>query len=541
MRLSFKLLTAFLLTSLMMLGVLVAMVYLAVRNFETYLGEVEQEQTRGLLSDLPSLYDAGLGWEPLRRDPSRWRELLLSHGFDILPDPERRPGEDDDRGRSAGGFREPPPEPPDDRRREPPPEPPDDRRREPPPEPPDDRRRSGGFREPPPEPPDDRRRPPRRRSREDRQRRGADRPEDPLGLGPRLSVHDVSRGYVVGDGTAPEDLLLRPITIGGETVGWLGLRESQSTEAPLEAAFLNRQLRLLLIVGGCLLLLTGLVSLVVSRQVVRPVRALSRATRALSGRRLDTRIKVGARDELGQLAADFNQMAATIEAYEQQRRNWIADIAHELRTPLAVLRGEIEALQDGVRELRPEALDSLHAEVVRLGRLVDDLHQLTVTESASLRSSPSGGPVDLGVIVRDTVEQFRARFERHGVEPRLDLPAGAILRGDADRLRQVISNVFENSLRYGGAGPLSISASVKASHVVLRIRDAGPGVPGHALPRLFERLYRVEKSRSRQLGGSGLGLAICKQIVEAHGGEILAANSSAGGLIITITLPIAGV
>ncbi len=537
MRLSFKLLTAFLLTSLMMLGVLVAMVYLAGRNFEAYLGEVEQERTSGLLRDLPSLYDAGLGWEPLRRDPSRWRELLLSHGFDILPDPERRPGEDDDRERSAGGYREPPPERPGDRGR-----PPRRRSRE-------DRQDRRG---PPPADPQT----PAPRA-DSRGQRGADRPEDPLGLGPRLSVHDVSRGYVVGDGTPPEDLLLRPITIGGETVGWLGLRQRQSTEAPLEAAFLRRQLRLLLVVGGCLLLLTGLVSLVVSRQVVRPVRALSQATRALSGRRLDTRIEVGTRDELGQLAADFNQMAATIQAYEQQRRNWIADVAHELRTPLAILRGEIEALQDGVRELRPEALDSLHAEVVRLGKLVDDLHQLTVAESAPPHLSPSGGtphqspsggtrtprlePVDLVAVVRDTVELFRARFDRHDVDLRLDLPAEAILRGDADRLRQVISNVLENSLRYAGAGLLSIRASVKASHVVLQIGDSGPGVPEDALPRLFERLYRVEKSRSRQLGGSGLGLAICKQIVEAHGGKIRAANSAAGGLIITVTLPIAGV
>ncbi len=492
MRLSFKLLAAFLLTSLMMLGVLLATQYLAGRNFDAYLGQVEQERTSGLLSDLPAFYDARLGWEPLRRDPGRWRELLHSHGFDILPDPERRPG----------GGRPPP-----------------------------DRRDDRG---PPP---------PRRPRREDRRDRPGPPPaatENPWGLGPRLSLYDLAKGYVVGDRRPPEDLLLRAITVNGETVGWLGLRPRQSAETPLEAAFLKRQLRLLLVVGGCLLLLTGLVALVVSRQVVRPVRALSQATRALSRRRLETRTEVATSDEFGQLAADFNRMAATIQAHEQERRQWIADIAHELRTPLAILRGEIEALQDGVRELRPEALDSLHAEVVRLGKLVEDLHQLTLAESGTLAVRRE--PVDLINIVRGTVDLFRVRCDRHDLDLRLDLPAGeAIIRGDADRLQQVVSNVLENGLRYAGAGAqLSIRALVNPTHVVLQIRDSGPGVPDDALPHLFERLYRVEKSRSRQLGGSGLGLAICKQIVDAHGGEIRAANSPAGGLIITIVLSLAG-
>ncbi|MCP4664129.1 MAG: HAMP domain-containing protein [bacterium] len=523
MRLPFKLLAAFLLTSLTMLGGFVATQYLAGRNFEAYLRQVEQDRTSGLLTDLPSLYDAGLGWESLRRDPSRWRELLHSHGFDIPPDPERRSegqprqeGRNDDRERRPGGP------PPRDQR--------DDRGRPRP-------------RRPPRDDPRERRGPPPAAAQTPAPRRSADDgPEDPLGLGPRLSVHEVSRGFVVGDRTPPEGLVLRAITVNGETVGWLGLRARQSTETPLEAAFLSRQLRLLLVVGGCLLLMTGLVALVVSRQVVRPVRALSLATRALSRRRLETRTEVATSDEFGQLAADFNQMAATIQAYEQERRKWIADIAHELRTPLAILRGEIEALQDGVRELRGEALDSLHAEVVRLGKLVEDLHQLTLAESGA--QAVCKEPVDLIEIVRETVELFRVRFDRHDASLRLDLSSGeaAIIRGDADRLRQVISNVLENGLRYAGSGALlSIRAAVSPTHVVLQIQDSGPGVPGDALPRLFERLYRVEKSRSRQLGGSGLGLAICKQIVEAHGGEIRAANSPTGGLIITIVLPIAGV
>ncbi len=520
MKLSLKLFAAFFTTTLVIVGVFIVMQVFAARNFEAYLRQVVIEQSSPLLAELPALFDETDGWEPLRRDPRLWRELGRQYGFDIPAAPDRRMDDPTQRNRR---------DEPQDR---------DSNDRRPPPR--DDR--GGRERRPPPlggQGRDRRERPPRESQPPNEHNENPRAPADPLGLGPRLSVHDASRVFVVGDRTPPHQLILRPIKIEGATVGWLGLRPKENSETPLETMYMTRQLRLVLVVGCCLLLVTGIVAVIVSRKVVRPVKALSRATRSLTRRNFETRITVDSNDEFGQLATDFNKMAKTIQSFERERRRWISDIAHELRTPLAILRGEIEAVQDGVRELRTETLDSLHFEVIRLGKLVEDLHQLAVTDSGAHVMRMSA--IDLMDVVRDSVDSFRPRIEAHDISLQLNISAtdSATIRGDHDRLQQVMTNLMENSLRYSGPGTVvSIRSSLNPHHVVLQVQDSGPGVPEDALPHLFERLYRVEKSRSRELGGSGLGLAICKQIIDAHNGEIRSANAESGGLIITIVLPL---
>lgn len=288
-----------------------------------------------------------------------------------------------------------------------------------------------------------------------------------------------------------------------------------------------------------MLVLGAIVAFLLSRHLLSPIKELVRGTRSLTSRRFDTRITVTTSDELGQLADDFNQMAHTLEQYEHMRQQWISDIAHELRTPLSILRGEIEAMQDGIRETTSERLDSLHAEVVHMSKIVNDLHDLSVAESGALHFKRE--PVNLLKTVRSCLQKYMGRFEEHGIAIVDELGALETIEilGDRDRLIQVFTNLLENTLRYTDA-PGALTASILSTHTetVLRFADTKPGVPPASLDRLFERLYRVDDSRNRATGGSGLGLAICKSIVEAHGGTISARNASSGGLQIEIILPL---
>lgn len=214
-------------------------------------------------------------------------------------------------------------------------------------------------------------------------------------------------------------------------------------------------------------------------------------------------------------------------------------ISHELRTPLTILRGEIEAILEGVRDVRREVLESVHAEVMLLSKTVEDLYTLTIIESESLAIQKER--VDVIAVAANILHLFLPRFAGAGIEVQsgLDTAGEALIMGDHERLSQVFSNLYENSLRYTDPpGSLCISAEKRGDAVVLRVEDSAPGVPDSALPLVFDRLYRVDRSRSRKKGGSGLGMAIAKAVVDTHCGEITAAHSALGGLLIEITLPL---
>jgi two-component system sensor histidine kinase BaeS len=273
---------------------------------------------------------------------------------------------------------------------------------------------------------------------------------------------------------------------------------------------------------------------------VRPLQELQATTQRLASGDFSARVTVSADDELGRLGQDFNALAQTLERNEQARRRWVADISHELRTPLAVLRAEIEALQDGVRPLERAAIDALHADAVRLGRLVDDLYELSMSDLGALTYRKE--PTDVAEILAADVDAFAARYEAAGLALRLDnrLDDASTLRADPHRLSQLFRNLLRNSLQYTDpGGGLGVGLGREDREVVIDFRDTAPGVPDDALPRLFERLYRVDASRSRATGGAGLGLAICRNIVEAHGGRILARPAPEGGLWVQVRLPLA--
>ena len=354
----------------------------------------------------------------------------------------------------------------------------------------------------------------------------------------RIFLLDADRKALIDHGTVPLDNAVTPLLYQGKTVGYLGLLPRTNTLDTPQRRFLREQKSAFALIAGAVVLLSALLSLLLARRLVRPLGELTHATHQLAAGSFTVRVSVNSQDELGQLASDFNSLALALEKSELTRRQWVADISHELRTPLAILRGEVEALQDGIRQPNRESINSLHDEVQRLGRLVDDLYQLSLSDAGALTYRKSG--LDLADVLTETIALYRGEFLSKDILLEVELPetGGASVFGDTERLRQLFSNLLGNSLKYtDGGGTLKITLRRESGIVALDFMDSAPGVPPSELKLLFERLYRVESSRNRSTGGAGLGLAICRNIVEAHGGKITAESSPLGGLWIRIELP----
>ncbi|POU03289.1 two-component system sensor histidine kinase BaeA [Escherichia sp. ESNIH1] len=335
----------------------------------------------------------------------------------------------------------------------------------------------------------------------------------------------------------PKEGTRRAIMVNGAEVGAVIASPVERLTRNTDINFDRQQRRTSWLIVGLATLLAALATFPLARGLLAPVKRLVEGTHRLAAGDFTTRVATSSPDELGKLAQDFNQLASTLEKNQQMRRDFMADISHELRTPLAVLRGELEAIQDGVRQFTPESVASLQAEVGTLTKLVDDLHQLSMSDEGALAYQKA--PMDVITLLEIAAGVFRERFASRGLTLSVSLPESAIVFGDRDRLMQLFNNLLENSLRYTDAGgQLVISASVKTDTLAMTFADSGPGVSDQQLSRLFERFYRTEGSRNRASGGSGLGLPICVNIVEAHGGTIAAAHSPFGGVSITVELPL---
>jgi two-component system sensor histidine kinase BaeS len=349
-------------------------------------------------------------------------------------------------------------------------------------------------------------------------------------------LFDRDRKQLIGRPEAVPLAVLKPVSVDAETVGYLGYVPRPEIIESIERVYLQRQRVAfgsiaLGMICAALLLGAGL-----AYWLTRRIRLLARGTHALIGGNYDMRVDAPGNDELAQLARDFNTLAATLGATQQARRQWIADIAHELRTPLAILRAEIESREDGVRPLDKSALVSLSYETSRLSRLVEDLHTLSLSDLGAL--SYYKEPTDVAEVINDVIDAQRGAIEDKGLQPKMNLEEGPRVFADDTRLSQVFANLLQNNLRYTDTpGAIHISSRRNGKEVLGQWEDTGPGVPLEDLPRLTERLYRVEGSRSRAGGGSGLGLAIAKAIVEGHGGRLSARASRLGGLAIDIALP----
>lgn len=356
----------------------------------------------------------------------------------------------------------------------------------------------------------------------------------------RVFLLDADKQPLVGPTDIPVNTMIRELQYQNRVVGYLGLLPRKQLSDEHQVRFLKEQKFALALVAGMVVLVAAGFSLLLAQRLVRPIRALAAATDRLAAGEFAARVPVTSGDELGHLARDFNTLALTLEKNEQARRQWVADISHELRTPLAVLRGEIEALQDGVRPVNPPAIHSLHGEVLRLGRLVDDLYQLSLTDLGALTYHKK--ELDLTTLLAAALAPYRQEFARKSINLVTAIPweKQAMIFADAERLHQLFANLLDNALKYTDPeGEVAISLTCGDGMATVDMEDSAPGVAEGDMGRLFDRLYRVETSRNRAAGGAGLGLAICRSIVEAHAGTITARHSARGGIGIIVELPLA--
>ncbi|GAA3372444.1 ATP-binding protein [Streptomyces sannanensis] len=289
-------------------------------------------------------------------------------------------------------------------------------------------------------------------------------------------------------------------------------------------------------VGVALAAILG--ALLLSRAVLRPVRAMTLAAKGLGEGDLGRRVPVSGRDEIAQLGGAFNRMADSLQAAEGRQRRLTGDIAHELRTPLANLRGYLEALRDGVMEPTPELLDSLHEEAMLQQRIVDDLQDLALAEAGALTYHRAD--VDLRDLLETSRTAHRAQAETVGVALELEAPQPVQVTADADRLRQVVGNLVGNALRATApGGTVTLALARNAGLAIVEVRDTGKGIPAEDLPHLFDRFWRADAARGRATGGSGLGLSIARQIVTDHQGTIDAKSAVGVGTTFTVVLPTA--
>ncbi|WP_434639825.1 two-component system sensor histidine kinase BaeS [Klebsiella sp. I138] len=372
-------------------------------------------------------------------------------------------------------------------------------------------------------------------------------PGGPRGPGPDMPPHgwrtlfwvvDQKGRVLVGPREGvPEDGSRRDIVVDGVQVGAVIASPVERLTRNTDINFDRQQKRTSWLIVALSTILAALATFPLARGLLAPVKRLVEGTHRLAAGDFTTRVAVSSSDELGRLAQDFNQLASTLERNQQMRRDLMADISHELRTPLAVLRGELEAIQDGVRKFTPDSVTSLQAEVATLTKLVNDLHQLSMSDEGALAYQKTS--VDIITLLEVAAGAFRERFASRGLTIAVSLPENATVFGDADRLMQLFNNLLENSLRYtDSGGRLLISASQEGRRLILDFADSGPGVSDQQLERLCERFYRAEGSRNRASGGSGLGLAICVNIVAAHGGTLRADHSPFGGVSIKVELPL---
>jgi signal transduction histidine kinase len=295
--------------------------------------------------------------------------------------------------------------------------------------------------------------------------------------------------------------------------------------------------------GGLVALLAALaVGFFVFRAIIRPIDQLTRAAHQLAQGDLGTRVAVDdhparlGSDELSELGTAFNVMVDHLQQSEQVRRDMTADIAHELRTPLAVMRGNLEAMQDGVYPLDVEHLSPVLNQVTLLTRLVEDLRTLALAEAGQLPLNKR--PADLAALLRETLISFESQATTQQVTLRSEIAVNLPpIEIDPDRMQQTIGILISNALRYTPPqGSITVAARSDRARVTIEVTDTGSGIAPEDLPKVFERFYRADKSRSRESGGSGLGLAIARSIVEAHGGSIAARSEAGQGTTISIVL-----
>jgi len=362
-----------------------------------------------------------------------------------------------------------------------------------------------------------------------------------LANGQGLVVYDSQGRYVGKTLNRSEQELAVPVQAGGQTAGFLlAIPPGWEQLQPQEQSFLDQINRALLLAGVLAGAVGILLGLGLSRGLTAPLARLTAAARRIAGGDLGQRVPETGSAEVAALGQAFNQMAADLEKAEELRRNLVADLAHELRTPLSVIQGNLRAILDEVYPLEQAEIAVLYDETRLLNRLVDDLRELALAEAGQLRLERR--PVAPADLVSRAMESARVQAAAKGIALQADLTEDLpLVDVDLQRIGQVLGNLLNNALTHTpSGGKIVVTAGARGSEVEVSVRDTGEGIAPEHLPFIFDRFYRADRSRSRVTGGTGLGLAIARQLVEAHGGRIEVESEVGRGTQFTFTLPVAG-
>jgi signal transduction histidine kinase len=333
-----------------------------------------------------------------------------------------------------------------------------------------------------------------------------------------------------------------PILVGDQQVGTLLFNQPGGAGSGAGEQFLAVVNRAIWWGGILAVLLALFLGVFFARQLTKPLRKLTAATRKVGRGELGEEVQSNSQGELGELTYSFNQMSVTLAAYEQQRQQMLADIAHELRTPISIMRGHIEAMLDGVFPMTSDNLAVVHEETLLLGRLVDDLRVLSLADAGQLTLKLA--KTDLAELISQSLAAFEPLAEAEGIELTAETPGfPVIVTADPGRIRQVLGNLLANALHHVRANgqnhpQVKVCLWEQEKEVVMSVSDNGPGLTAAAQKHIFDRFWRADNARNRDHGGSGLGLAICQAIVEAHGGRIWVDSVPGRHTTFTIELPV---
>jgi len=357
---------------------------------------------------------------------------------------------------------------------------------------------------------------------------------DRLGLSSRLSLYDAKRRFVVGE-ASDEQISYRPIMVENQVVGYLGLKPVLDQDDALSINFFSNQKRYLFLVYGLSILASLIAALLLATYFKKPIQRLLNGTRELTRGNYQHQVKVKRNDELGDLSNELNQLAVILDQHETSRRQWVADTSHELKTPLAVLQAQIEAMQDGIRKPTPEHFASMLAQVTSLKKLTQDLAALAQADAQQLQFYyATVNPWD---VVQQELMNFQPKFEQADLKVTVE-GDGAEVDLDLDRFKQIVANLLSNSIRYTEAGgQVHIHTEQNEKEWTLYVDDSPFGLTDEQLARIGERFYRVDDSRTRATGGTGLGLALSCKITQAMGGSLSFAHSPLGGLRCKLSFP----
>ena len=350
----------------------------------------------------------------------------------------------------------------------------------------------------------------------------------------RSTLLDKNKNVIIAAEITTQDVNYQKIKVQGQVVGWVGVGSINVNALPLANYFYQQQIHIMfwvVIIGG---VIASLVSIFLSHQITSPIKKLTVGAKEIAKRNYLSSIDVDSRDELKELANSFNTLSHELYLFEQRQKQWLGDIAHELRTPVAILIAEISAICDNLTKCDIESVSSLKQDVLQIQRLVEDLHELSRLDEEGL--SFVKAPFDVIELLKNQIMHFEHKFKNRDITVNFFTEeTSAFVIGDSDRVVQVLRNLFDNCAKYtevGGA--VWVSFVQYAEYSELLIEDSGPGVSDESLHRLFDRLYRESPSRSGS--GAGLGLAICKKIVLTHGWQIKAERSQHGGLLVRLTM-----